>query len=63
MNATLTKLGWSPGAASGDAMQFDFIEGDNKAVPGGRSAANMKRTRYGPECDLPDEPAKEPAKQ
>jgi hypothetical protein len=51
--ATLAKFGWAPGANFGDTMHFDFIEGYNKAVPGGRGAANMKRTRYSPEGDLP----------
>jgi len=51
--ATLAKYGWAPGANYGDTMHFDFIEGFNKAVPGGRSSENMKQTRYSPEGDLP----------
>jgi hypothetical protein len=51
--ATLAKFGWAPGANYGDTMHFDFIEGFNKAVPGGRGAQNMKRTRYSPEGDMP----------
>ena len=51
--ATLAKYGWAPGANYGDTMHFDFIEGFNKAVPGGRGSENMKRTRYSPEGDLP----------
>lgn len=52
--ATLAKYGFAPGANYGDTMHFDFIEGYNKAVPGGRSNENMKRTRYSPEGDLPE---------
>lgn len=51
--ATLARYGFAPGANYGDTMHFDFIEGFNKAVPGGRSPQNMKRTRYSPEGDLP----------
>ncbi len=50
--ATLARFGWSPGAAFGDTMHFDFIEGYNKAVPGGRSGENSKQTRYSPEGAL-----------
>jgi hypothetical protein len=53
--ATLAKFGWAPGANYGDTMHFDFIEGYNKAVPGGRSQANMQPTRYSPEGDLPEQ--------
>ena len=57
--ATLARFGWSPGAAFGDTMHFDFIEGYNKAVPGGRSGENMKPTRYSPEGAMHDtDPAK-----
>jgi len=49
--ATLAKYGWAPGANYGDTMHFDFIEGFNKSVPGGRGPENMKRTRYSPEGD------------
>ena len=57
---TLAKFGWAPGAAYGDTMHFDFVEGFNAQVPGGRSGPNMKRTRYSPEGDLPP-PAPAPA--
>lgn len=60
--ATLAKFGWAPGANFGDTMHFDFIEGYSKAVPGGRSAQNMKRTRYSPEGDLPPPTATSPHK-
>ena len=57
--ATLARFGWSPGAAFGDTMHFDFIEGYNKAVPGGRNGENMKPTRYSPEGATHDtDPAK-----
>jgi hypothetical protein len=58
--ATLARFGWSPGAAFGDTMHFDFIEGYNKAVPGGRSEENRKETRYSPEGALPQ---KDPPKK
>lgn len=51
--ATLAKFGFAPGANYGDTMHFDFIEGFNKAVPGGRGVQNMKRTRYSPDGDVP----------
>jgi len=57
---TLAKFGFAPGAAYGDTMHFDFVEGFNTQVPGGRSGPNMKRTRYSPEGDLPP-PAPAPA--
>ncbi|TMQ04975.1 MAG: hypothetical protein E6J90_14260 [Deltaproteobacteria bacterium] len=60
--ATLAKFGWAPGANFGDTMHFDFIEGYNKAVPGGRTPQNMKRTRYSPEGDLPPPTATSPHK-
>ena len=58
--ATLARFGWSPGAAFGDTMHFDFIEGYNKAVPGGRSVENEQQTRYSPEGAVHD---KTPAKK
>jgi len=51
--ATLAKYGWAPGANYGDTMHFDFIEGFNTSVPGGRGPENMKQTRYSPEGDPP----------
>jgi len=57
--ATLARFGWSPGAAFGDTMHFDFVEGYNKAVPGGRNGENIKPTRYSPEGAMHDtDPAK-----
>lgn len=64
--STLAKFGWAPGANFGDTMHFDFIEGYNKAVPGGRSGKNLNKNRYSPEGDaLPPPPgaAKAPAKK
>jgi len=51
--ATLAKYGWAPGANYGDTMHFDFIEGFNTSVPGGRGPENKKQTRYSPEGDPP----------
>lgn len=56
--ATLARYGWAPGAAFGDTMHFDFIEGYNKAVPGGRSGENMEQHRYSPEGDYKAPPKK-----
>jgi hypothetical protein len=46
--AILARHGFSPGSTFGDTMHFDFIEGYNKTVPGGRSQPNMSRDRFGP---------------
>lgn len=56
--ATLARFGWSPGSTFGDTMHFDFVEGYTNAVPGGRSQANLKRTRFSPEGDYTPPPAK-----
>ena len=55
--ATLTRFGWAPGATFGDSMHYDFIQGYNAAVPGGRSMKNMG-PRYSPEGDPVPPPAK-----
>jgi hypothetical protein len=47
---TLARYGFSPGAAFGDTMHFDFIQG-YAAVPGGRSQDNMQPNKYGPTGD------------
>jgi hypothetical protein len=57
---TLARFGWSPGATFGDTMHFDFIEGYTATVPGGRSGANMKRTRFSPEGDYAPPGAQRP---
>jgi hypothetical protein len=45
---TLARYGFSPGSTFGDTMHFDFIEGYNRVVPGGRSQTNMRKDRFGP---------------
>lgn len=59
---TLARFGWSLGATFGDTMHFDFIEGYSNVVPGGRSGANMKPTRYSPEGDYAPPPARRAAR-
>jgi hypothetical protein len=46
--ATLARYGFSPGSTFGDTMHFDFIEGYNRVVPGGRSQTNLRKDRFGP---------------
>lgn len=57
----LARYGFNPGSKFGDTMHFDFIEGYNDLIVGGRKAAeNMRMDRASPENGLPPSTAGSP---